>query len=73
MQGICIKDGASSNLVAGQQYYLFEHSKTHYYASKFDTLRSFFGLYRKSLFDVPVAVGAAETERESEPKQLSLF
>lgn len=55
MQGICINNESSSNLVAGQQYYLFEHSKTHYYASKFDTPRSFFGIYRKSLFDVPVA------------------
>lgn len=52
MQGICIKDSASSNLVDGQQYYLFEHSKTHYYASLFNRAGSFFGIYRKTLFEV---------------------
>ena len=52
MQGICIKDGASSNLVAGQQYYLFEHSKMHYYAGLFPHFGSFFGIYRKTLFEI---------------------
>lgn len=52
MQGICIKDSASSNLVAGQQYYLFEHSKMHYYASLFPHFGSFFGIYRKTLFEI---------------------
>ncbi|WP_029498729.1 hypothetical protein [Kurthia huakuii] len=52
MQGICINEGSSSNLVDGQQYYLFEHSKTHYYASLFNRAGSFFGIYRKTLFEV---------------------
>lgn len=50
MQGVCVDAGSSSNLTVGNSYYLFEHSTSHYYVSRFNTPRSFFGIYRKKLF-----------------------
>lgn len=50
MQGVCVDAGGSTNLTVGRSYYLFEHSAGHYYASRFNTPRSFFGIYRKMLF-----------------------
>lgn len=50
MQGVCVDAGGSTNLKVGSSYYLFEHSAGHYYASRFNTPRSFFGIYRKMLF-----------------------
>lgn len=65
MKGVCLKEGASSNLVKGQSYFLFPHSSTHYYASLFNRAGAFFGIYRKTFFEIVDVV--EETEVVLEP------
>lgn len=72
MQGICINEGSSSNLIDGQQYYLFEHSKTHYYASLFNRAGAFFGIYRKTLFEVMEVIEEAPKDSPEPTKHLDL-
>ncbi|MFG3612403.1 hypothetical protein [Rummeliibacillus stabekisii] len=52
MKGICIKQGASTNLKEGEQYFLFEHGPDHYYASRFNHKGAHFGAFERKLFDV---------------------
>lgn len=81
LKGICSDAGQTNVLIQGTTYFLFPAGPSHFYVSKFPSINSHRGCFRKSLFDdleefIPESEENAPLELnlvEGEIVQLSLF
>lgn len=72
MEGVCIDQGASTNLKEGERYFLFEHGSNHFYASRFNHKGSHFGAFERKLFDVLIEQAASDWPSEPPVIKVSL-